>query len=166
MTSPPFSPAFSAAPPGEYFGVDQTQVEALILGEHGDSMVPIWSSAAIGGVPLKSQPGYSQEAMERVFQETKTSGAEVIQLKGGAGYAVGLAIREVVEAIVEDRKSVLPVSNWQQGAFGIEGICLSLPTILGRIGIEEIVEIPLSDSEREALLNSSQVLKEIIAGLG
>lgn len=151
---------------GEHFGVDQTQVEALILGEHGDSMVPIWSSAAIAGVPLKSYPGYSQEAVDEVFEETKKSGAEVIRLKGGAGYAVGLAIREVVEAIVEDRKSVLPISSWQQGAFGMEGVCLSLPTILSREGVEKILEIPISAIEQEGLLNSAQVLKETMAGLG
>src|SRR5436189_2620394 len=76
--------------------VPPTQVQALILGEHGDSMVPIWSSATVGGLPLEQWPGFTPVVQKEVFEETKTSGARVIKMKGGAGFAVGLSIREVV----------------------------------------------------------------------
>jgi L-lactate dehydrogenase len=146
----------------EHFGVAATDVNALILGEHGDSMVPIWSCATIAGVPLKDYPGYSKEKMETVFERTRQGGAEVIRLKGGAGYAVGVAICEVVNAIALDTHQVLPVSTLQQGALGIRDVCLSLPTRLGRSGVEQVVEIAVSQEEREALQRSATVLKETL----
>lgn len=149
----------------EHFNVDPTLVDALILGEHGDSMVPIWSSAAINGVPLPGFPGYDKVEVEGIFDFTKKSGAEVIKLKGGAGYAVALAIRELVHAIVLDNRAVLPVSSLQKGALGISGICTSLPTIVGRAGVLSIIEIPVSDAEKEALKNSETVLKGIMGQL-
>ncbi|MCS7065175.1 MAG: hypothetical protein NZL85_02740, partial [Fimbriimonadales bacterium] len=106
----------------EHFRVAATDVNALILGEHGDSMVPIWSSATIAGVPLKDYPGYSKEKMDEIFELTRRSGAEVIRLKGGAGYAVGVAISEVVNAIALNKHQVLPVSTLQKGALGIHDV--------------------------------------------
>ncbi len=146
----------------EYFQVAATDVNALILGEHGDSMVPIWSSATIAGVPLKDYPGYSREKMDEIFDFTRRSGAEVIRLKGGAGYAVGVAICEVVNAIAQDSRQILPVSTLQTGALGIRDVCFSLPTRLGRTGVQAIVEISVSDEERTALQSSAGVLKETI----
>src|SRR4029079_795917 len=98
-------------------GAPPTQVSALILGEHGDSMVPIWSSATIGGLPLERYPGWSINLQNEFFTRTKGSGAEVIKKKGGAGFAVGLAIREVIEAIALDRHAILPVSSLQNGCY-------------------------------------------------
>ncbi len=146
----------------EYFQVAATDVDALILGEHGDSMVPIWSSATIAGVPLKDYPGYSREKMDAIFDFTRRSGAEVIRLKGGAGYAVGVAICEVVNAIARDSRQILPVSTLQMGALGIRDVCFSLPTRLGRTGVQAIVEISVSDEERAVLQSSAGVLKETI----
>lgn len=143
----------------EHFNVDPTLVDALILGEHGDSMVPIWSSAGINGVPLDGFPGYDKATVEGIFDFTKKSGAEVIKLKGGAGYAVALAIRELVHAVVLDKRAPLPVSTFQTGAMGIKNICLSLPTIVGRAGAMGIVEISVSDAEKDALANSAKVLQ-------
>src|SRR6266567_1613469 len=94
-----------------------TQVNALILGEHGDSMVPIWSSATIAGLPLEQWPGCTPQLQKEVFEETKTSGARVIKLKGGSGFAVGLSIREVVHSLLLDERKVLPVSTLQQGLY-------------------------------------------------
>src|SRR5213592_1032083 len=96
-----------------------TQVKALILGEHGDSMVPIWSSATVAGLPLEQWPGFSPVVQKEVFEETKTAGARVIKLKGGSGFAVGLSIREVVHALALDSRRVLPVSTLQVGAYGL-----------------------------------------------
>src|SRR5438132_245887 len=111
--------------------VPPTQVQALILGEHGDSMVPIWSSATVAALPLEQWPGFTPAVQKEVFEETKTSGARVIKMKGGAGFAVGLSIREVIHAIALDSRRVLPVSTLQLGAYGIRDVCLSVPTVVG-----------------------------------
>lgn len=147
----------------EYFGVAATDVKALILGEHGDSMVPIWSTATANGVPVQSLPNYSPEKMQEVFELTKKSGAEVIHLKGGAGYAVGIAIREVVHTLLLDTRQILPVSTLQTGLYGIEDVCLSVPTIVGRGGAKQQIEMKLAEDELQALRRSAQVLKETLA---
>lgn len=147
----------------EYFEVDPTDVDALILGEHGDSMFPVWSSAAINGVPLCSFPNYDEATVKGIFDFTKKSGAEVIRLKGGAGYAVGLAIKVVVDAIILDKKAILPVSSLMQGYMGITDVCFSVPTVVGRGGVEKLIEIALSDDEKAALINSANVLKQTIS---
>src|SRR5205085_8168952 len=95
--------------------VPATQVQALILGEHGDSMVPIWSSATVAGLPLEQWPGFSPKLGSEVFEETKKAGATIIKLKGGSSFAVGLSIREVVHALAADSRRILPVSTLQQG---------------------------------------------------
>ncbi|MER3402223.1 MAG: L-lactate dehydrogenase [Armatimonadota bacterium] len=146
----------------EYFQVAATDVKALILGEHGDSMVPIWSCATIAGVPLKDYPGYSKEAMDQIFQQTRSAGAEAIRLKGGAGYAVGVSIAQVVNAIALDQQAILPVSTLQTGALGVRDVCFSLPTRVGRDGVSTTIEIGVSDDERNALQNSAKVLKETL----
>lgn len=145
------------------FKVGASDVRALILGEHGDSMVPIWSSATIGGVSLASIPGYSEQVARDTFEFTKKSGAEVIRLKGGAGRAVGVSIKEVVEAIALDSKRVLPVSAMQTGALGIKDVSLSLPTRVGRDGASTILEPSVTDDERALLLKSADALKSVFA---
>lgn len=147
----------------EHFEVDGTDVNALILGEHGDSMVAIWSSAAINGAPLCSFPNYDEATVKGIFDFTKKSGAEVIRLKGGAGYAVGLAIKVVVDAIMLDKKAILPVSSLMQGYMGITDVCFSVPTVVGRGGVERLIEIVLSDDEKAALINSAEVLKQTVS---
>lgn len=143
--------------------VAPTQVQATILGEHGDSMVPIWSAAAINGLPAAQWPGLNPSAQNRLFEKTKAAGAEMVRLKGGAGWAVGLAIREVVHAIALDRRSVLPVSTRQKGAFGITRTCLSVPTVLGRDGVIDRIELELWPRERSAIQVSAQVLDDAYA---
>ena len=149
----------------EDLGVDATQVDALVLGEHGDSMVPIWSSAAVNGVPLRSFPGFDAAKQQALLEATRKSGAEVIRLKGGAGYSIALATREVVRALALDRRSVLPVSSLQAGAMGISGVALSLPTVLGARGIAPVLDIAASDEERDGLLNSARVLRDTLDNL-
>ena len=120
-----------------------TQVTATILGEHGDSMVPIWSAAQAGGLPLEQFPGWTAVDGRRALRRTRGSGAEVIKLKGGAGFAVGLSIREVVHAVALDQKRILPVSSLVSGTYGIRDVCLSVPTVVGRGGVEAQLEIEL-----------------------
>lgn len=147
----------------DHFKTSPTDVKATILGEHGDSMVPIWSSATVGGVPLASLPGFSQAIADGIFDFTKKSGAEVIRLKGGAGRAVGVSIKEVVEAIALGNAKVLPVSAVQTGKLGISDISLSLPTVVGRHGVAQILEPAVSDTERDLLHKSAQALKDVFA---
>lgn len=150
---------------GEYFDIDPTQVSALILGEHGDSMVPIWSGATVNGLPLEGLPGYSERAAQEIFERTRGSGAEAIRLKGGAGYAVASSIREVIHAMALDRKALLPVSSLQTGAFDIRDVCLSVPTVVGRDGAERHIEIALWPKERTGLQNSARALKRTLEAL-
>jgi L-lactate dehydrogenase len=146
----------------DHFKVNATDVKSLILGEHGDSMVPILSSATLAGISLSSIPNYEAE-IQGVFEFTRKSGAEVIRLKGGAGRAVGVSIKEVVEAIALNTEKVLPVSSWQKGALGISDISLSLPTKVGRSGVLEVIEPSVNETEREGLHKSAQSLKDVLA---
>jgi L-lactate dehydrogenase len=140
-----------------------TQVKALILGEHGDSMLPVWSSAAINGLPLAGLPECTPGFQNAVFERTRGSGAEVIKKKGGAGWAVGIAIRDVIHAVLLNRHASLPVSSLVQGAYGIRDVCLSVPTIIGRRGIEKHLEIKLWPKEAMALQQSARALAETMA---
>ncbi|MBM3822613.1 MAG: lactate dehydrogenase [Verrucomicrobia bacterium] len=140
-----------------------TQVKALILGEHGDSMIPVWSSAAVNGLPLAGLPECNAGFQNAVFERTKGSGAEVIKRKGGAGWAVGVAIRDVVHAVLLNKQTLLPVSSWIQGAYDIRDICLSVPSVVGRRGVEKQVEIKLWPKELMGLQASARALKETLA---
>jgi L-lactate dehydrogenase len=139
-----------------------TQVKALILGEHGDSMVPIWSSATVAGLPLEKFPGWNAHLANELFTRTQGSGAEVIKRKGGAGFAVGLAIQEVIEAVALDRRAILPVSSVQRGCYGIRDVALSVPTVVGREGVLGTLEIELWPKEVQALRKSGQVLRQTV----
>ena len=140
-----------------------TQVKALILGEHGDSMLPVWSSATVNGFLLTSLPDCTPGFQNAVFERTKNSGAEVLKKKGGAGYAVGIAIRDVIHAVLLNRKALLPVSSLVQGSYGIRDICLSVPAIVSRKGIEKHVELKLWPKEQMALQQSARALHETMA---
>lgn len=137
-----------------------TQLRAIILGEHGDTMLPIWSSATLDGFPLTKFPGVTPAFQTQIFERTQKSGAEVISRKGGAGYAVGVAIREVIDSIALDRRRILPVSSRINGAYGIRDISLSVPTVVGRAGVIEHVELELWPKELQGLQTSAKALKD------
>ncbi len=139
-----------------------TQVTATIFGEHGDSMVPAWSAAQAAGLPLEKFPGWTASTADTLFARARGSGAEVIKLKGGAGFAVGISIREVVHAVALDSKRILPVSSLVSGTYGIRDVCLSVPTVVGRKGVEAHLEIDLWPKEVSAIQQSGQVLRETI----
>ncbi len=139
-----------------------TQVNAMILGEHGDSMVPVWSSATVAGLPLEQWPGFDANLAREAFEETKTAGAQMIKLKGGSGFGVGLSIREVVQSLILDSRRVLPVSTLQQGLYGVRDVCLSVPTVVGCGGARQQIELPLTPRERTGVQQSARVLREII----
>ena len=139
-----------------------SQVNAIILGEHGDSMVPIWSAAQIGGLPLDKYPGVTASFIGEIEKRTRGSGAEVIKKKGGAGFAVGVSIADVIHSIALDQRRIMPVSSLQNGVYGIRDVCLSVPTVVGRRGVLEQIEIELWPKERTGLQNSAKVLRETV----
>lgn len=140
--------------------VAPTQMRAMILGEHGDSMVPIWSSAAVGSLALEKYPGWTSTIASAIFQRTKTSGAECLSKKGGAGFAVGIAIRDVIHAVALDQQRILPVSTVQDGAcYGIRDVAISVPTVVGKSGAQSRIEIDLWPKELQGLKASAAAIR-------
>ena len=139
-----------------------TQTSALILGEHGESMVPIWSSATIAGLPLDKYPGWSPTLANQLFTRTRGSGAEVIKRKGGAGFAVGIAIRDVIDSVILDQRRVLPVSSVQNGCYGVRDVALSVPTVVGRAGVVNRMEIDLWPKEVQGMRASGAALRKTL----
>ncbi len=142
--------------------VPPTQVQALLLGEHGDSMVPIWSSATVAGLPLEQWPGCNPQLLKDAFEETKTAGSTMIKLKGGSGFAVGVSIAEVVQSIILDSRKILPVSSLQNGLYGVHDVALSVPTEVGCGGVRKVIELALTPKERVGIQQSGKLLRDII----
>ena len=156
---------------GEHLGVDCRSIHAFIIGEHGDSELAAWSEARVGGMPINDfcelRGHYDHEAsMEIIFNSVKNSAYEIIEKKGATFYAVALAIRRIAEALIRDEHSLLTVSGYCSGAYEIEDVCIGLPMILGRDGIENIVEIPLNQLEKDNLHESANALKKILTDMG
>lgn len=145
--------------------VDPRDVQAMVLGEHGDSMVFPFSIASIGGVPLTTYPGVDEVMLGEIGERVRKAGAEMIRLKGGAGTAVALAGLKVIESIERDSRSVMPLSVYLEGEMGFEDVCLSLPCVVGKNGIEDIIQPPLNEDELQALSQSYQALKQAIRGV-
>jgi L-lactate dehydrogenase len=146
----------------QQIGVPPSQTQVTILGEHGDSMVPIWSNAQIAGLPLDKYPGVTPALVAEVEKKTRGSGAEVIAKKGGAGFAVGASIADVVHSMALDQRRILPVSSLQNGAFGLADVCISVPTVVGRGGALRHIEVELWPKELTALQRSGGVLRETV----
>jgi L-lactate dehydrogenase len=152
---------------GERLNVSPDQVVAYMLGEHGDSMVPVTSTASVGGIPLAKFPGYSPEMVEDVITATRFGGAEVIKRKGGTFYSVAPSIASVVRAFKNDQKKILPVSSLVDGAYkGLAGMTISLPCVVGKNGREGILDPQMSEAEEAAFRNSFAVLKEAATSVG
>ena len=139
-------------------GLPPSQIKALILGEHGDSMVPVWSSATAAGISLLKFPNFNTAAQQKIFDRTKTSGAEAIKLKGGAGWAVGLTIAEVVHAVALNQPKILPISTQLVTEYGVKNTCMSLPTLINRSGVVKRYEIELWPRETSMLQAGSKQL--------
>ena len=156
---------------GTHYGVDPRSVHAYIVGEHGDSELALWSLANIAGVRLPdfvgaTGQGYNQAALDRIFDQTRNAAYEIIQRKKATYYAIGLGLLTIVEAILRDQHTVLTVSSPLSGQYGVTDMAISLPTIVGRRGIEEVLNLPLNKSELAAFQASAQTLKAGLAGLG
>lgn len=147
---------------GEYFEVDPASVHAFVLGEHGDSSFPMWSTANIAGVKLKLFKRYNKNNMQKIFKKTKNAAYEVIAKKGATYYAIGLGIARIIRAILLDQNEVLPLSCLLKNYCGISNVCLSVPVVLNRDGIREQIIIQFNKQERENLHKSAALLKKII----
>jgi L-lactate dehydrogenase len=151
---------------GTYFGVDPRSVHAFIIGEHGDSEVPVWSTANVAGVPLDDLArsrglAFGPEERDRIFTQTRDAAYAIIERKGATFYAVAAALLRIVEAIVRDQRTVLSVSSVVGAeAYGLGDVALSLPSVIGAGGVEGILRLPLSDDEAEALEASANVVRE------
>jgi L-lactate dehydrogenase len=146
-------------------------VHAYIIGEHGDSEVAVWSLANISGVRLEEyclvcDRGCTRAEREEIFQRVRRAGPEIIERKGATYYAIGLAATTIIESILRDQKSVLPVSSLLEGQYGLREVCLSLPSIVDRGGVAKILEFPLSETEIKGLERSARILKEAATSLG
>jgi len=147
---------------GQYFDVSPDSVHAYILGEHGDSSFPVWSSANIAGINLKDFRKYNRKAMDRIFNETKNAAYEVIARKGATYYAIGLGISKIVRTILSDRNEVLAVSSYIDSYHGVKDICLSVPTVIDSNGVKEHLVLPLNSRERKLLKKSASVINGYI----
>jgi malate dehydrogenase len=146
-------------------GASVKDVSTLVLGGHGDQMVPLVSATRVGGVPLREL--VAAEAIERMLARTAAGGGEIVGLLGtSAWYAPGAAAAQMVDAIVLDERRVLPCAAFLQGEYGIDGLYVGVPVILGAGGIEKIVELQLDEAERELLGRSAAAVAEVVAVLG
>lgn len=154
-----------------HLNVAVQNVHAFIAGEHGDSELPLWSSASVGGVPLLqwAMPGHArltEEDRTRIFGNVRNAAYQIIQGKGATNYAIGLATVQILEAVLHDEQRVLPVSSRMEGYLDITDVCLSVPSIVNRKGVEAVLEVPLSDAEREGLRRSADTIRQAIRTLG
>jgi L-lactate dehydrogenase len=147
---------------GEYFKVSPTSIHAYILGTHGDTSFPVWSTANIAGVNLNKFKKYNKKAMDNIYQETKNAAYEIVAKKGATYYAVGLAISRIVKSVLSDQNSVLPLSSYLNNYHGIKGVCLSVPCVVNRDGIKEQLVLPLDSSEKKQLRKAASVIKGAI----
>jgi malate dehydrogenase len=145
-------------------GAAPKDVTALVLGGHGDQMVPIVSATTVGGIPLRQL--VSDERIGALVERTRKGGGECVQLLGtSAWYAPGAAVAEMVHAVALDQKRVLPCTAYLEGEYGIDGLYMGVPVKLGAGGIEEIVELDLSDEERSELDRSAEAVRDVVGVL-
>ena len=155
---------------GEHLAVDSRSVHAFIVGEHGDSEVVAWSSANVSGVELSKMcemRGHYQhkENTQEIAAKVKNSAYDIINKKHATYYGIAMSVRRICEVIMRDEKSILPVSHMMHGAYGIEGVALSMPAIVGAEGLEADIPIELSGEEALKLKESADALKEIVDSL-
>ncbi len=145
-------------------GASTRDVQAMVLGGHGDQMVPVVSSTTVGGVPLRQL--LSDETIGALVERTRKGGGEVVNLLGtSAWYAPGAAVAEMVDAIVLDQKRVLPCTAYLEGEYGIDGLYMGVPVKLGAAGVEEVVELELTADEQAELEKSAAAVREVVAVL-
>ena len=155
----------------EEAGLAVGNVHGIIIGEHGDSEISLWSSVSVGGVPAREfrRDGellFGEEAQRRISSDVVNAAYEIIEGKGATNLAIGLSTARIVEALLGDQHRVLPVCTVQNGACGVSGVALSLPTVVSAHGAGQVLEVPLSEAERTGLLASAETLHGVQQTLG
>lgn len=155
---------------GEHLSVDSRSIHSFIIGEHGDSEIAAWSSTNVSGIPVNDfcemRGHFDHEgSMKRIADNVKNSAYEIIAKKQATYYGIAMSVKRICECIVRDEKSILPVSSMLHGLYGIDGIALSMPAIVGADGIETHVPISLDEKETAALLASAKTLTEVAQSL-
>lgn len=145
----------------EELNVSPKDIQAVLMGGHGDTMVPLPRYTTVGGIPVTEL--ISEEKLNEIIERTKFGGGEIVKLLGtSAWYAPGAAAAQMVEAIVRDQKRVFPVCAWLEGEYGMNDIFLGVPVVLGKDGIERIIELQLNDEEKALLEESAKAVKDVM----
>jgi len=147
---------------GEELHVDPHSVHAQVVGEHGDSEVVLWSSAHVGGTPLREWPGWSAEREQPIAMEVRTAAYEIIKRKGATNHAIGLTTAALLRSALRGERRVLTVSRVQTGALGLRDVALSLPTVVDVAGAVDVIPAKMDDAERQGLERSADVLRKAI----
>jgi L-lactate dehydrogenase len=154
----------------EQVRVNPTNVHGYIAGEHGDSSVALWSSATIGATPLLdwNEPGrpLTKEDRDRIHHNVVHAAYEIIEGKGATWYGVGLAVARILEAVLDDANTILPVSSLIDDYFGISDVVLSIPSVVDRLGVHDVLHVPLSDEEIVGLRASADAVQSVARSLG
>lgn len=153
---------------GQHFEVDSRNVHSFIIGEHGDSELPVFSSANISGVDIEKYchiSGKDIHVLDRLYGDVKNSAYHIIDAKGATYYAIAESVLRICRALVRDENTIMPVSVLANGEYGIEDVCIGLPSIIGYGGVKRVLEIPLDRTERALLKKSADALKEVIVRL-
>jgi len=148
----------------EELNVSPKDIQAVLMGGHGDTMVPLPRYTTVGGIPVSEM--ISDEKLNAIVDRTKAGGGEIVKLLGtSAWYAPGAAAAQMVEAIVRDQKRIFPVCAWLQGEYGLKDIYLGVPVILGKNGIEKIIELDLNKDEKAMLSESAEAVRNVMSVL-
>ena len=150
---------------GRDLDVDPRSVHAQVIGEHGDSEVCVWSSAVVGGTPLRQWPGWDREREHQAETEVREAAYQIISRKGATNHAIGLVTANLLRGMLRDERRVLTVSRVQDGVLALDDIAISLPAIVGAAGAADVVQPQLDDAERAALERSADVLRQAITSL-
>lgn len=148
---------------GDYFKVDTRNVHAYIIGEHGDTELPVWSHADLGGMPIsermKNNEQYRQEDLDEIFINVRDAAYQIIQRKGATFYGIAMGLVRITKAILQNENSVLTVSSYLNGEYGCDDVYVGVPAIVNRNGIREVIELNLDEAEKEKFNHSVNVLK-------
>lgn len=154
-----------------YSKVDPNNIHAYIIGEHGDTELPVWSNATIGGMDIETycseyaKQGNAKKELKEIFLKVKNSAYEIIKLKGATNYSIALSLVKITRAILRDENSILPVSTLVNDYYGVSDVCISIPSIVNINGIEQYVKIDLSAEEQELFKHSANTLKTFIKAI-
>lgn len=145
----------------DFTQISRDSISAMVIGEHGENMLPLIRFSSISGIPLKEF--VSEKQSEDLYEKTKQVAAEVIKYKGATVYAPGNAVATMVESIVKDKKALIPISAYLDGQYGVHDICIGVPAVVGKNGIEKIMELPLDEFEKNEFIKGVNGVKKAIS---